>query len=257
MSSGQPTSDDEDELELEPIDPEVLAHEQARAQARTDRALQGVDVDELYEDQPRPYSDLDVDWSRWRRFRFSTRHLLALTALLALALTLFHLFPSGLAWFLIAMATVASGYFWVYREETRIERERQRRREAFFSTQGAAHPSTDAAGRDEATRAPAPWFTFSLRQLFATMTAAAVIVGLIRIFGGAAPLAVILGTLALLGLVVQWAGYDPPPMVVLAWWFLLLAYLVVGVLATLSSQAAAAPMDGTIGGAMGGLMRGQ
>lgn len=248
MSSAPP--DDDEELELEPVDPEVLAHERARSAAHTERVIKNVNVDELYDDEPGRYSDLGVDISHLRQFRFTTRHLLIVTALLAMALTLFQLFPRGLALFLIAVAFVAAGYFWVYREERRIQRERERRREAFHAASARGGQVAAFEGDEEAADSSgSPFefkFTFSLKQLVITITVAAVIVGLIQFMGGPGPLAVILGTIAFMGLVFHAAGFDPPPAVILAWWLLLLAYLVMGVIASLSSDAAATPLAMTL-----------
>ena len=87
MADQPPDEDDDDfELELEPVDPEILAMERQRGQQKTDEAVAKVDFDEI--DRERTYGDYDIDWSQLRNFRFTTRHLLIVTAMLALGLTL-------------------------------------------------------------------------------------------------------------------------------------------------------------------------
>jgi hypothetical protein len=58
------------------------------------------------------------------------------------------------------------------------------------------------------------------------MTVAAVTLGMIGYFGGPGPTATILGSIALIGLVVQALGFSPPQAVVLSWWFILVLYVV-------------------------------
>ena len=53
-------------------------------------------------------------------------------------------------------------------------------------------------------------FQFSLRELLMTMTVAAVVLGMIRLFGGPAITASLLGFVSLLGLIILAAGYEPP-----------------------------------------------
>jgi hypothetical protein len=78
------------------------------------------------------------------------------------------------------------------------------------------------------------------------MTAAAVVLGVLALIGPD-KMALALGIVALLGLVVQTAGLDPPRMIVLGWWILLVLYLAVGVIAALRPDEAAArggaPLD--------------
>ena len=59
------------------------------------------------------------------------------------------------------------------------------------------------------------------------MTVAAVVLGLIRVFGGAAITATLLGVFALIGLILLAVGYQPPQIVVLGWWLIILLYVAV------------------------------
>ncbi len=63
--------------------------------------------------------------------------------------------------------------------------------------------------------------------LDASLIAAAILLGLVRWFGPG-PLAILLGTIALGGLVAQAVGVEAPPMAIFFWWILLILYLLLG-----------------------------
>ena len=253
MPNANPPLDDDDdaELELEPVDPEILEIERQRAQRKTDEAVARIDPDELFREEGE--IGLGIDWEGWKRFRFTTRHLLILTAMLALVMTLFTTVEnpcSGIA--IICVIALGAGWYWVLRQERRQEADRARRREEFFASHGkrGEAATTEPAVAEDVAATTGPRFdfkfAFSLRELFIAMTVAAVVLGLLRLFGKD-NMALALGVVALLGLVVQAAGFDAPRMIVLGWWILLVLYLAVGVLAALApdEQAArrGAPLD--------------
>ena len=68
---------------------------------------------------------------------------------------------------------------------------------------------TDQAWQDAMAREKFR-FRFSLRELLTAMTAAAVIFGLVRLLGGMDNTAILLGFVALGGLVISALGFDPP-----------------------------------------------
>jgi hypothetical protein len=234
MPSPPPEDDDDFELELEPVDPDILAHERERAQAKTDAAVTKATFDELYEHPPENH-DYDLDFSQLRQFRFTTRHLLILTAILAIGLTLYLQLGGCMALFVMAAAAVGCGYFVIYRKERREALELERRRKEFLAQGPApARPAADDDGPWEA-EPPEPSrefrFAFSLKQVMITMTAAAVFLAVLR-FVNVEALTLTLGLLALVGLAVQTFGFvDPPPAVVFGWWILLVLYLALGLLA--------------------------
>ena len=82
----------------------------------------------------------------------------------------------------------------------------------------------------EATRRKPFRLRFSLRTLIVAMTVAAVFFGLVRILGGPANTATILGFIAVTGLVIHALGYDPPQPVILGWWFVLVLYVLISIL---------------------------
>jgi hypothetical protein len=229
MPDAQPPANDDDddyELELEPVDPEVLEHERQRAAKLTETATSRVDVDELYGDAG-AYSDLELDLSQLKQFRFTTRHLLIATALLAILLTIFRLNTATNAIVVIAAVLLAAGWIYTLRLERKQEAERARRRAEFFG-----EPVEEVAVAMDAEAPPRPEFkfAFSLKELLITTGVAAVVMALLRIIGPNA-LSMGLGLIALAGIAANAMGYDPPRHIVLGWWILLVMYLLVGLFA--------------------------
>jgi hypothetical protein len=74
-------------------------------------------------------------------------------------------------------------------------------------------------------------FQFSLKQMLVAMISAALIFGLMHVLGGPANTATILGLLALAGLAVHAAGFDPPEIVILGWWLILVLYVFLSIVA--------------------------
>jgi hypothetical protein len=242
MADKPPLDDDDDlELELEPVDPEILAHERQRSAQKTDEAVSRIDVDELF--RASDHSDLSVGWESWKQFRFGTRHLLVLTALLAIVLTLKQLLGGCSTIFVVCVLALGAGWFYVLQVERRIEADRQRRKREFVAALGRPAEPPMVAGVDPAQAEGRPRldfkFAFSLQEVFITMTVVAVMLALIRMFGPH-NMAVALGLIALVGLVVQAAGLEPPRVVVLGWWMLLVLYLAVGLVAALTGEEEAA-----------------
>ena len=246
----QPPEDD-DELELEPVDPEILAHRQERAQHAVDSAVKKIDVDELYEPHSN-YSDLELDLSGLKSFRFTTRTLLLITAILAIGLTIQLMWDGCMVIFLGMLAAIAAGYYWTSKQDRQNELERIRRREEFLANKGkqtagapiatSTSPSQPASPFDHEAPATAdaepaekrPFFdvkfAFSMKELFITTTAAAVAMGLSMLMPREY-LAMILGLIALGGLLTNASGYEPPRLVVLGWWLLMVFYLAIGLFA--------------------------
>ncbi len=243
MADAKPPAndDDDDELELEPVDPEILAKERERAVQRTETAASKIDVDELYGDTG-GYSDLTVDWSQLKQFRFTTRHLLMLTAVLAILLTLLLLFRTTRTIVVVGAVALAAGWFWALRLERKQEAERARRRAEFFgeTAHGAPLDEVDEGLEPVYSRPRAEFkFAFSIKEMLITTAAAAVVLALVRLIGPNS-LAITLGGVALAGLVANALGYDAPRHVILGWWLLLVMYLIVGLFAFLRADDAAA-----------------
>lgn len=233
--------DDDFELELEPIDPEIVAAQQHHAQRKTEEAVAKIDIDEILRERD-DQGDYYVDWSWLKSFRFTTRHALMLTAVLAMALTLFRVLGGCSGLFVMGMIALGVAWFFVMRAEQRRAAERERIRKEFFASRGASIKGATATPADvDAAGAPGPLqprfdvrFSFSLKEMMIAMTAAAVFMGLVYQFGPES-MAMTLGIVALVGLAVNTMGFDPPRMVVLGWWVLLVFYLIFGFITALRS----------------------
>ena len=238
MPADAPPDDDDDddiELELEAVDPEILEHERQRAQRKTDEAIASINPDELFPDANSEGLGLGIDWESWKQFRFTTRHLLILTAMLAMVMTLFKAVAnpcSGV--FILGVVALAAGWWWVMRQERQHALERARRREEFFGATGAATIPAVAVDPGAAKWRPEFSFSFSMKELFGAMTAAAVLMAIMA-WLGPEKMALLLGLIALAGVVLLMV-VDVPRVVVLAWWILLLLYLAVGGIAALRGK---------------------
>ncbi len=249
MTDGDPFDDDDDELELEPIDPEILAMERQRSEERSRKAENAVDMASVEEPEERPDP---ISWDDLKSFRFTTRHLLIVTALFAVVLTLNKLLQC-LGWFIAGVAALAGGWFFVLRKERRDRLQlEQRRREvgrliATRNEEGEVVAVPAVIVEEEAAEERRFRFSFSMKELIGAMTVAAVLFALVRGLGGPNNAALLLGTLALVGLVVHLIGFDPPPVIVLGWWLLLVLYIVVSLWAAFaSSDVAWHTVDGVI-----------
>jgi len=261
LYSTDANDEDDAELELEPLDPDVVAAEQRRAEDTVAEAERSIDVDEIYRDfEGRRDEEILNEWLNklsLRRVQFQVKHLLILTAVVAIVLTLIQ-WSSFVAVLVVAvMIGVAGITLYLQWQEKLRQDEADRRRQQMYAARrahlpkygkprpamepdpsaGAPRPNaatTLADDFDNARKAAASQFhfKFSLAQLLIVLTTAAVLLGLIRIFGGPGQLAVMCGMLALAGLVVNALGYEPHRMVVFGWWIMLVLYVVLGISGT-------------------------
>lgn len=237
MPDHLPSDDDDLELELEPVDPDILAHERERGKKKTDHAQRAVN-----EDLIRQAEELDdpISLEELKKFRFTTRHLMMLTALLALMMTALQQWGFGLGLFITAMSAVGAGWlFTMLRERRQQEAVNQLRDELANNLQQenqAASPvkgnrsktGDDRSEQIETSRGQAELsFSFSLKEILITFVVAAVLLGLVSLLG-AGPLSILLGMIALGGLVAQAVGVEAPPIGVFGWWILLVLYLLLG-----------------------------
>jgi hypothetical protein len=195
------------------------------------------------------------------RFQFQIKHLLILTAVVAVGLTVaqMKIFGAVLAILALVGAGGALAYMdlqqqrrWAAAQRRFLEKYEKRRQ--FFERRlrpqagneqdaptiyddlnfgegpGYAEWATETSG----ARAPLR-FQFSLWQLFLTVTIASLGLGLIYLMGGPANVATLLGFIALGGLFIYAFGFEPPEFVVLSWWFVLLLYIIVSVGAAIAT----------------------
>jgi hypothetical protein len=238
---------DDDEYELEAPDPEVLAAEERRKRELVESAREAIDIDAIYREADRNRgAEIIEQWFRNFRFQFQLKHLLIGTALVAIILTVGRFAGFGLTIMLIVMLGVFAFYSVVKWEEGKQQAEADRVRDEMYAARRAkmlargnmpnrvltsapiepAPTIKPPSAFDQPRPAPEPFrVQFSVQTLLFVMTGAAVTLGLIRIFGGATPMATILGLVAILGLIVHAAGFEPPQAVVLGWWMILILYV--------------------------------
>lgn len=248
-------SPDDGDLELEPLDE---AADERRKKAALDAIDSKINIDDIYREAERNRgSEILENWIRNFRFRFQVKHLLIATAVLAIALTLVKLQYFWTTLIVLIMLSVAGLYVYLQLQDKKQQAEAERKRQELYArrrAQFAAKNSGHVVGTPEAPAAALPpeipqlpnvvdqaWleardkqafrFQFSLRELIMTMTTAAIVLGMIRLVGGPAASASVLGIVALLGLIIHAAGYDPPQIVVLGWWLILVLYVAVSIFA--------------------------
>ena len=240
MTDSMPPHDD-DELELEPIDPEILKHQQKRTKRQSRDAEDAVDINAAF-DQAETGDPVDLE--QLKKFRFTTRHMLIVTALLAIVMTLTQKLGACMGLFVSGGIAMGSAWWFVMREERLRLKKIEARREEFAQRLAARRAVED--GGPVPTSAPkidpkeleqlnADWerennaqpafrFSFSMKELMITFTVATVVLGLSTILG-AGNVSLLLGLVALAGLLVQAFGVEMPPLVVLGWWLLLVLYI--------------------------------
>jgi hypothetical protein len=250
----EPPAADEDEYELEEPDPAV---DEARKQAILQSIERRIDLDEVYRESERNRgSEILEGWLRNLssfRWQFRIKHLLILTAVVAIALTLVRLHLFWPALIVGIMLSVAGLYFYLNLQDRKQQAEADRKREELYAKRRAQFgpaatghvvggPVTEPSSAveqfpqlpnetdriwQEAAEREAFRFQFSLRELILVMTIAAVVLGMMQWLGGPAGMATVLGLAALVGLFVFAMGYEPPQVVVFVWWIMLVFYILV------------------------------
>ncbi len=251
----QEPDEDDFELELEPVDPEIESHQRRRAIEKTRAAEDSVDIDDLYHETNSSEPADPIDFGQFKKFQFSIQHLLIATALLSLVMTVVKLQGGCAAVAASIAASVAAGWWYVLRQERRQRAQKEVELTNFKAKIAAQRAKQDgqtvplpasvedADDDDDAEPRPAPRFdfSFSLKEMFGAFTVAAVMLGLVQILGGPLQAAMLLGLIALSGLVLHAVGFDPPRVVVLGWWLLLVLYLFISVWAAFGADQAAVP----------------
>jgi hypothetical protein len=238
----------DDEYELEPVDPDVLKHQQDRAQRKTREAEDSVDINAVF-DQDELVDPIDVE--QLKQFRFTTRHLLIATALLSMVMTLYVQLGGCMSVFVSSCVALATGWWFVMREERRrmekVAAARKRYKQRLAARRavedGQPLPDFDAEEAVEASEEEEPMpaglrFTFSMKEIMITFAVASVILAFAQILGFENA-ALVLGFVALAGLLVQAFGVELPPLIVFGWWLLLVLYLAYSLWSTFGSSAAA------------------
>jgi hypothetical protein len=236
--------DDSVDYELESPDEDVIEGERRRAEADIEAARATVDINELYREE----EGRDTDWSQvWSGFRFqySTKHLLLLTAVAAVITAAITQTDVLTTIVLGALFCLAGGHAYLgWREHQRQQRVEVRRKQIYERAR-LARAGVPAAGLPplESVEVPEPVveqesfrFAPSRAELIATIAVSTVLFCLIY-FVGSGSAALLLGVVALGGLVVHAVGFEPPGTVVLGWWLILVMYVVVSVLSAFRAAA--------------------
>jgi hypothetical protein len=249
-SPPNPPEDDE-ELELEPLDPAIMNAEQRRAQEVAEQVRASIDIDQVYREAERNRSEEIVEgWIRNFKFRPQIKHVLYATAALAVLIAVSSLGETFPVFAILTICCIGGLYLYMSWQDRKQQAEADEKRQAMYAKRRQQMQRKVASTRDveleEPARAPisvqrpaaAPdiWtespppepfqIRFSMRTLLIAMTIAAVSFGLIHALGGPGPTATILGFMAVAGLLVHALGFEPAQSVVLVWWLILALYVV-------------------------------
>jgi hypothetical protein len=264
MYSAGSDGDDDDglEYELEPPDADVLAAEQRRADEAVAEVKKSIDIDEVYREfEGRRDAEIIQGWLKNFRFQFQVKHMLIATGVVAILLTLarFGMLLSLLVW-TVMLGVIGVTLYLQWQEKLRQDEVDRRRRQIYAERRARLRPrGADDRPADGESALPAPAapsvdefdqvrrraarstfeFKFSLRELLISITAAAVLLGLVRLLGGPQYVATLLGFVALVGLVVHALGYEPVGIVAFGWWILLVLYIVLSIVTAIWSGFAA------------------
>ena len=246
-----PPAPGDDEYELEPLDPTIVAAEERHAKEVAEQVRSSIDIDEVYREAERNRgAEILENWFRNFKYRFHIKHLLIATAVLAFALAVSKLGYLLPAITIVIIGSIAGLYFYLNWEERKQQVEAYQKREELYANRrkrllatGTMPADVEPMASIETTRAvdaspnkaadmweeeppPEPIrISFSLRSLMIAMTVAAVSLGMIGYLGGPGPTATILGSISLFGLIVHALGFAPPQSLILGWWFILVLYV--------------------------------
>jgi hypothetical protein len=255
-TAGADDGDSDAELELEPPDPQVLAAERQRAAAAINAHRKVINIDEVYRDiDANRDSEIVAEWvDRFRnyRFQFQIRHLLILTAVVAMLLAIRQWINLGTVFIVGIMLAVAGVSLYLKLEENKRQEATNRRRQKMYAERRAQQgvQTGQRVDDDDFEDEPAPSrlreetpppaapgrnfrLQFSLSQMFVVITVAAVVLGLGGAMGGMAGLATICGLVALAGLIVLVLGFNLPEVVVFGWWMMLALYVLLSLLSAI------------------------
>ncbi len=228
---------DGDEYELEAPDQHIIEAQQKRAAHDIRQASAAIDINDAYrrvDDDPLGLPEEGF------QYRFQVKHLLIATGLIAVFISLAKLQGAAVATITLTFMLLVTGHLYISWQERARERRADRIRQADrIRRKGVADGLSDAeiaeAIGEEVEEAPEPGeplkLRFSMKQLMIAMTVTAVLLGIVVATGGAQVLAMLIGLVALAGLIANVLGYEPPPNVAVGWWGLLLVYVLYSVVA--------------------------
>ncbi|QDU87513.1 hypothetical protein Pla175_08750 [Pirellulimonas nuda] len=230
-------AEDGDEYELEAPDQAIIEGERLRAEHDIRKASAAIDINDAYkrlEDDPLNLPDEGF------QYRFQIKHLLIATGLIAVFISLAKLQGAAVAAITLTFMLLVTGHLYISWQERARERRADRMRRADrIRRQGVADGLSEAEIEeeigeeldDEPDEKVPVRLQFSLKHLMIAMTVTPLLLGLIVVTGGAQVLAMLIGLVALAGLIANVLGYEPPPNVAIGWWGLLLVYVLYSVVA--------------------------
>lgn len=226
MSEATGSTDDDDELEIVPVDPEVLAAERARRI----RSIEDVTPSRKPADPTSTVDGYDVDWRQLRDVSFRPVYILGFVGLSAISQSLVQIFGPGIGVFALTMVALAAGWWWVMGRERRLNQARERRmqemRDKGFGAVFAEHEAGKVDARELVTVRPLDEFSFDYEPREWAIAAGAAVAILFVLFLFGPPLAAIaVGLVAAIGVTAYFKGRNPDPLVVLGWFMLLAIYL--------------------------------
>jgi hypothetical protein len=250
-SSSEPTLDD-GEYELEPPDPTLVSAEKRHAKEVAEQVRVSIDIDEVYREAERSRgTEILENWVRNFHYRFHVKHALIATALVTIFIAIAKFGYLGLFVTALTVGSAAGLYLYLNWQDRKQQAEAYEKRQALYAERRKRSqaksttaeddkllapveltPPTVRSSSDEATdmwqEAAAPEqmpIHFSLRSLLVAITVAAVSLAIIQYVSGPSSTAMILGSLAFVGLVVHALGFVPPQSLILGWWLILLLYV--------------------------------
>ena len=229
-----------DEYELEPPDAEVSAFKDRASQEILSVAESRIDVDELFRKEDRfDHDKMLADFVGNGGFRFQTKHLLIATAILAIYLAVGQVIGYPGATLLLFIVGI-SGTLYYMNQRERLHQVQLAERKRIFKAQlqakqkGASAPAglsplpnePDETWKKAMEQASSLKFRGSPRQVLIAFAVAVIVVALCTWTGGPLVAALLLGTIAAVGIGVYVVGYEPPDQLVLIWWWSMCLYVV-------------------------------
>lgn len=235
--------DSDDDYELEDVDPSIDEQKRQQAQQQFQEASQALDVNEFYAEYEKGL-ELKTVLDEFN-FRFQIRHIMLLTAGVAVLLSLWKIANfAGLI--LLALVVLGVAHYYIAQREKRHKEQIQAKRDKLVDAvrRQRAGEASDAAVdvqttieeiHAEAARADFK-FSFSMKQVMVAMTVACLVLGIsvilpVKLAAG------LLGLLAVLGIVGHAIGYDFPPIVSFGWWMVMSMYVLLSVFGHFFSAA--------------------
>ena len=235
MSSDKQTDDGFDfDYELEPVDEHVTQVAQQRVEEEVLEAEKKIDIDAVYRDMHR-HEDIDFDWEKLRP-RFSIKALLILTAVIACLMAAWQIgffnqstFTALLA---LTLLTLSSLYTWIEfyeerRKKTVAEIHSRRRARLEGEDLPEEEDPVEPKGLVEeliSTITQKP--QFGIRDLMIATAGVALLLWLVLQVGPTRA-ALLMGFVAVVGVIAEASGANPPLAMRMVWWLSVVGYCMI------------------------------